>query len=175
MELAIWEFSVLNGSPDWEPLSGNLLLYMAMDMNSHGVQTDTNPDPSFHKLDILGKRIPCPHEGLRDNKMDSFAPIYSLNWSLYSMAYLQNGVCIYCSLCLGIFTIWCCGNSKLLLMQFSYLKKILLEYSLFLWLSRKVFLLISAVMYHKLHTWQKERKPKLQVTEVSQRLSLLHT
>lgn len=60
-------------------------------------------------------------------------------------------------------------------MQFSYLKKILLEYSLFLWLSSKVFLLISAVMYHKLHAWQKERRQKLQVTEVSQWLSLLHT
>lgn len=52
---------------------------MATDINSHKVQTATDPDPIFHRLDIPGKRIPHPHEGLRDNKMDLLASIYCLN------------------------------------------------------------------------------------------------
>ena len=64
---------------------------MATDVNSQKLQTDTNSDPSFHRLDILGKRIPSPHEGLGDNKMDLLEAIYSLNdhstvWPIYKMA-----------------------------------------------------------------------------------------
>lgn len=51
----------------------------AADINCPTQQTDTNSDPLFHNLDIPGQKIPCPHEGLRDNKTNLVASIYSLN------------------------------------------------------------------------------------------------
>lgn len=43
---------------------------MGTEVNSHKEQTDTNPDPLFHRLDIPGNRIPYSQEELKDNKTD---------------------------------------------------------------------------------------------------------
>lgn len=66
---------------------------MGTDVYSHKGQTDTNPDTLFHRLDIPGKRILYPHEGLSDNKTDLLVDLF-FEFELHGMAYLQNGICI---------------------------------------------------------------------------------